>query len=60
MTAAKAADELLTLSGIHASVVLYKHGTGVNLSARSLGEINVQFIMESSAAAATPPPRAVR
>ena len=33
-------------SGIHASVVLYKHGTGVNLSARSLGEINVQFIME--------------
>ena len=46
VTAAKAADELLTLSGIHASVVLYKHGTGVNLSARSLGEINVQFIME--------------
>ena len=26
--------------------MLYKHGTGVNLSARSLGEINVQFIME--------------
>ena len=46
VTAAKAADELLTLSGIHASVVLYKHGTGVNLSARALGEINVQFIME--------------
>ena len=46
VTAAKASDELLTLSGIHASVVLYKHGTGVNLSARSLGEINVQFIME--------------
>ena len=46
VTAAKAADELLTLSGIHASVVLFKHGTGVNLSARSLGEINVQFIME--------------
>ena len=46
VTAAKAADELLTLSGIHTSVVLYKHGTGVNLSARSLGEINVQLIME--------------
>ena len=26
--------------------VLFKNGTGVNLSARSLGEINVQFIME--------------
>ena len=46
VTAAKAADELLTLSGIHASFVLFKSGTGVNLSARSLGEINVQFIME--------------
>ena len=46
VTAAKAADELLTLSGIHASFVLFKLGTGVNLSARSLGEINVQFIME--------------
>ena len=46
VTAAKAADELLTLSGIHASFVIFKHGEGVNLSARSLGEINVQFIME--------------
>lgn len=46
VTAAKAADELLTLSGIHASFVLFQHGQGVNLSARSLGEINVQFIME--------------
>ena len=46
VTAAKTADELLTLSGIHASFVLFKNGTGVNLSARSLGEINVQFIME--------------
>ncbi len=46
VTAAKAADELLTLSGVHASFVIFKHGEGVNLSARSLGEINVQFIME--------------
>ena len=46
VTAAKAADELLTLSGVHASFVLFKHGDGVNLSARSLGEINVQLIME--------------
>ena len=40
------ADELLTLRGVRASFVLFKHDTGVNLSARSLGEINVQFIME--------------
>ena len=46
VTAAKAADELLTLRGVRASFVLYKHDTGVNLSARSLGEINVQLIME--------------
>ena len=46
VTAAKAADELLTLRGVRASFVLFKHDTGVNLSARSLGEINVQLIME--------------
>ena len=40
------ADELLTLRGVRASFVLFKHDTGVNLSARSLGEINVQLIME--------------
>ena len=38
--------ELLTLRGVRASFVLFKHDTGVNLSARSLGEINVQLIME--------------
>jgi len=46
VTAAKATDELLTLQGVRASFVLYRHGTGVYLSARSLGEINVQLIME--------------
>ncbi len=46
VTAAKATDELLTLQGVRASFVLFKHGDGVNLSARSLGEINVQIIME--------------
>lgn len=46
VTAAKATDELLTLQGVRASFVLFKHGSGVNLSARSLGEINVQLIME--------------
>ena len=47
VTAAKAADELLTLKGVQASFVLYKKGDGVYISARSLGEINVQVIMES-------------
>ncbi|MBQ5739000.1 MAG: DHH family phosphoesterase, partial [Oscillospiraceae bacterium] len=42
VTAAKAADELLTMRGVSASVVLFRRGEGVNLSARSLGEVNVQ------------------
>ena len=46
VAAAKAADELLTLAGVRASFVLFQHGSGVNVSARSLGEINVQLIME--------------
>jgi len=46
VTAAKAADDLLTLQGIQASIVLYHMGDGVSLSARSLGEINVQVILE--------------
>lgn len=47
VTAAKAADELLTLQGICASFVLYRKGEGVYMSARSLGEINVQVILEA-------------
>ncbi|MBE6989974.1 MAG: DHH family phosphoesterase [Ruminococcaceae bacterium] len=47
VTAAKAADELLTLQGVQASFVLYKKGTGVYISARSLGEVNVQVIVEA-------------
>jgi len=46
VTAAKATDELLTLQGVRASFVLFRRGGGVNLSARSLGEVNVQLIME--------------
>ena len=46
ITAAKAADDLLTLQGIQASIVLYRQGDGVSMSARSLGEINVQVIVE--------------
>jgi len=47
VTAAKAADELLTIKGVDASIVLYKKDDGVYMSARSLGEINVQVILES-------------
>ena len=47
VTAAKASDDLLTLQGVQASFVIYKAGEGVSMSARSLGEINVQLILES-------------
>ncbi len=45
--AAQAADELLKVSGIKASFVMFQNGDCVNISARSLGEINVQVIMEA-------------
>lgn len=45
--AAQAADELLDIHGIHASFVLTDMDGGqVNISARSLGDMNVQLIME--------------
>ena len=47
VAAAQAADELLTLKGIKASFVLYRVGQGVMMSARSLGDINVQVILET-------------
>ena len=47
VTAAKAADELLNLKGVRASFVLYQRDTGVYISARSLGEVNVQVIVEA-------------
>lgn len=43
----QACDEMLNIEGIKASFVLYESGKGVNISARSYGEINVQLIMES-------------
>lgn len=45
-TAAQAADELLNISGIASSFVLYPDGNKVIISARSLGEANVQMILE--------------
>ena len=44
--AAQAADELLNISGITASVVLYPDGDMVIISARSIGSANVQMILE--------------
>ena len=43
---AKAADELLTISDITASFVLGKLGDKVCISGRSIGDINVQVILE--------------
>ena len=44
--AAQAADELLNISGISASFVLYPDGDAVVVSARSIGSANVQMILE--------------
>ena len=44
--AAQAADELLNISGITASFVLYPEGEQVVISARSIGKANVQMILE--------------
>ncbi len=44
--AAQAADELLNVSGIETSFVLYPQDTQTIISARSIGEANVQLILE--------------
>lgn len=46
MACAQAADELLNVKNIKASFVLFPNNDKINISARSLGEINVQTIME--------------
>jgi len=46
LVAPQAADELLSITGVDASFVLYKTGGTLNISARSLGAVNVQVIME--------------
>ncbi len=47
LVAPQAADELLTIKGVASSVVMYKTAIGVSFSARSLGGMNVQVIMET-------------
>ena len=47
VVAAQAADELLNISGVEASIVISPDGKGnIYASARSIGEINVQILME--------------
>ncbi len=46
MLIAQAADELLKIEGIEVSYVLCQIGNSVSISARSLGKINVQKLME--------------
>lgn len=44
--AAQAADELLNISGIQTSFVIFRENESVNISARSIGRMNVQVILE--------------
>jgi c-di-AMP phosphodiesterase-like protein len=46
VTAAQAADELLNIAGISTSFVLSPDGERVNISARSMGKVNVQVVLE--------------
>ncbi len=47
VVAAKAADEMLNISGVEASIVVSPDDRGnINISARSIGEVNVQILME--------------
>lgn len=46
VTCAKAADELLTIGNITASFVIGSMGNKVTISGRSIGDVNVQLILE--------------
>ena len=47
IVAAQAADEMLNITGIQASIVIYPtEDGGVIISARSIGDVNVQLILE--------------
>ena len=43
---AQAADELLNIKNVKASFVIFKNDGIINMSARSMGDVNVQVIME--------------
>ena len=46
LVAPQPADELLNITDVDASFVIYKTGNTVNISGRSLGAVNVQVILE--------------
>ena len=47
IVAAQAADELVNVAGVEASIVVYStEDGGVSMSARSVGDINVQVLLE--------------
>ncbi|MFA9380337.1 MAG: DHHA1 domain-containing protein, partial [Acetanaerobacterium sp.] len=46
IAAPQAADELLSINGVNASFVLYQTQDNITISARSMGSINVQVVME--------------
>ena len=45
--AGQAADELLNIDGIDCSFVLFRFGDAVYISGRSIGDINVQMVLET-------------
>lgn len=47
IVASQAADELLSIQSVTASFVLYPSNGEVSVSARSLGDVNVQILMEA-------------
>ncbi len=47
IAASQAADELLSIKGVDASFTLFNENGSVNVSARSLGDFNVQLVMET-------------
>jgi c-di-AMP phosphodiesterase-like protein len=46
IVASQAADEMLYISDINASYVLFMQDGQINISARSMGKVNVQLVME--------------
>ena len=46
IAAAQAADELLSIIGTRASVVAFRRGDDMVVSARGAGQVNVQLLME--------------
>ena len=47
IASAQAADELLSIQDVVASFVIFPTGNVINISARSMGDVNVQIIMEA-------------